>query len=83
LRLGVVPISGAHAKLGSRLDVEISSALPITKATLRYGTGSDFIAVNVQPTEQGYRLTCKVPKDKRGVFDLDCEGFRLLGMLKS
>ena len=83
LRLGVAPISGARAKLGNRLDVEIASDFPITKATLRYGTGSDFIAVNVEPTERGYRLTCKVPKDTRGVVDLDCDGFRLLGMLKS
>ena len=83
LRLGVVPISGAHAKLGNRLDVEFASSIPITKATLRYGTGSDFIIVNVEPTERGYRLTCKVPKDTRGVFDLDCDGFRLLGMLRA
>jgi hypothetical protein len=82
LRLGVVPISGVQAKLGNKLDIVLASAFPITKATLLYGTGTDFITVNVEPTERGYRLTCKIPKGTRGVFDLDCDGFRLLGMLR-
>ncbi len=83
LRLAVSPIRGARAEIGKQLDIEIASGFPIEKAHLRYGSGLDFVVVNVEPTTQGYRLTCKVPKEANGVMVLECDGFRLIGFLKS